>query len=169
MSAAPRRNDAERARLSAELRGFLSHTQAGVTALAEHLRTTGQALARGDCANLAAYLDHEMALLGSLESIFQRQHAVLAEFGLSPDRAGLEQAMSECGDAELADWWRCVRQELDLCRELNSANATTAKQSRRSAEASLRILRGASGEEPGYGRDGDLESPAGDTQVIARA
>ncbi len=149
------------------MRAALLRAQEIVVQLAEHLDVTGDALARGDAANLETYLSHELALLGKLDETFRQQHELLARQGLSADRQGMETAIKRCADSELHALWLELRTRLQDCRERNRSNARLAKQSSRRAQAALHVLRGEDIEAAAYGPQGDVQSTTG-SHSIAR-
>ncbi|MET0066207.1 MAG: flagellar protein FlgN [Candidatus Thiodiazotropha sp.] len=109
-------------------------------------------------AEMNSLLEQKRQQLLEVENSVNRHNRLLGEFGLSPNREGTEQLLSQChADSGLIEQWQTFSRLLGECQKQNEINGGAVRLNQHQVSQALDILRGIATSEKTYG-------PAGETR-----
>jgi flagella synthesis protein FlgN len=158
--------------LETRLTELMRHEAEALAAFDVLLAQEHAAIKARDGAVLQGLADEKRALIERLELLATERSALLATYGLAPDRAGFESLLGRLEGARRAAAearWTAVREALFSCHKQNQVNGLLLEGSLRSAHQVLGILLGHSRESDTYTSQGALRVGPGAMRAYAKA
>jgi flagellar biosynthesis/type III secretory pathway chaperone len=134
---------------------LLEAERARAARMLEVLGLEREALARRDFPAIEQAAAEKERLIAALESLAERQNAVLRSAGVVVTAGRLGEALERAGMPDLVPLWDDLQDLLRRCRQQNLVNGGVIEMSRRFAREVLATLRGTAPGSDLYGRCGE--------------